>query len=406
MQTSFLRLVLVLVLIGLTFQRCAKSNTDTTPAQQTIEVGALLSLTGNWSSLGINSKAALELAAADINRYMEVTNSRYRFSTTVYDTKLDTTLAKRFIAEAKSSGINFVIGPQSSAEAAAVKPYADTNKMLVVSQGSTAGSLSLANDNLFRFCPSDAIEGKAMANTMYKAGVRGLVTVSRDDAGNKGLQLSTGTAFTGLGGTIAALTPYATTTANFSSVVGELKSKIQSFTTSYGAAKTAVYLASFDEAVQLFKQAASDPVLSSVNWYGGDGVALSAVLVNDAGAASFAAKTNFFSPTFGLPAQAESKWQPLAEAIKDRTNIAPDAFALAAYDALWVIALTHNAARDSNSDFEKLKTLFPQQASMYYGVTGPTILNTFGDRAVGSFDYWGIAAENGTHVWKLTGKSE
>lgn len=406
MQPSFLRSVFVLVLLGLAFQRCAKSDTDTTPAQQTIQVGALLSLTGNWSSLGITSKAALELAAADINRYMEETNSRYRFSTTAYDTKLDTALAKRFIAEAKASGVSFLIGPQSSAEAAAVKPFADANKMLVVSQGSTAGSLSLANDNLFRFCPSDAIEGKALANTIYKAGVRGLVTASRDDAGNKGLQLATGTAFTGLGGAIAALAPYATTTTNFSSVVSELKSKIQTFTATYGAARTAVYLASFDEAVQLFNQAATDPVLSSVNWYGGDGVALSAVLVNDAAAAGFAAKTRFFAPTFGLPAQAEPKWQPLAKAIKDRTTIAPDAFALAAYDALWVIALTHNAARDSNSDFEKLKTLFPQQASMYYGVTGPTLLNSFGDRAVGSFDYWGIVSENGTYAWKLTGKSE
>lgn len=406
MQTYFLRSVVSLVLIGLLFQGCANSDTELVPAQQTIQVGALLSLTGNWSSLGINSKAALEVATADINRYMEETGSRYRFSTTAYDTKLDTALAKRFSTEAKASGINFLIGPQSSAEAAAVKPFADANKVLVVSQGSTAGILSLANDNLFRFCPSDAIEGKALANTMYKAGVRGLVTVSRDDAGNKGLQLSTGTAFTGLGGAIAALAPYATTTTSFSSVLGELKSKIQRFTATYGAAKTAVYLASFDEAVDLFKQAASDPVLSSVNWYGGDGVALSAALVNDAGAASFAAKTRFFAPTFGLPMQAESKWQPLAKAIKDRTGMTPDAFALAAYDAMWVIALTHIAARDSNSDFEKLKALFPQQASLYYGVTGPTILNSFGDRAVGSFDYWGIVVENGTYGWKLTGKSD
>lgn len=406
MQTSLLRSFVAFALVCFTFQRCIKPDDDTTPVQQTIQVGALLSLTGNWSSLGINSKAALDVATADINQYFEATGSRYRFATTVYDTKLDTTLAKRFIAEAKASGISFLIGPQSSAEAAAVKPFADANKVLVVSQGSTAGSLSIANDNLFRFCPSDLIEGKAMANTMYKAGIRGLVTLSRDDAGNKGLQLSTGTAFTSLGGVVAALTPYATTTTNFSAVVSELKSKIQSFTATYGATRTAVYLASFDEAVSLFKQAAADPVLSSVNWYGGDGVALSAALVSDAGAAGFAAKTRFFSPTFGLPAQAESKWQPLAKTIKDRTTLTPDAFALAAYDALWVIALTHQAATEMDADFDKLKTLFPQQASRYYGVTGPTLLNGFGDRAVGSFDYWGIVLENGTYGWKLTGKSE
>jgi branched-chain amino acid transport system substrate-binding protein len=128
--------------------------------------------------------------------------------------------------------------------------------------------------------------------------------------------------------------------------------------------------------------------------------------VSDASAAGFAAATHFFSPTFGLPTQAEAKWQPLANSIKDRTAIYPDAFALAAYDALWVIALSYNATSGIDADFDKLKTVFQRQADIYYGVTGPTLLNDFGDRAIGSFDYWGIVAENGTYVWKLTGKSE
>src|SRR5262245_23307836 len=37
------------------------------PAPTTITVGALLSLTGGWNSLGLNSQAALELAAQNIN---------------------------------------------------------------------------------------------------------------------------------------------------------------------------------------------------------------------------------------------------------------------------------------------------------------------------------------------------
>jgi branched-chain amino acid transport system substrate-binding protein len=245
-----------------------------------------------------------------------------------------------------------------------------------------------------------------MAKTIHKSGIKGLVTVSRDDAGNKGLQQATGMAFTNLGGNINAIAPYATTTTNFGAVIGEIKNKVQHFSSLYGATATAVYLASFDEAVALFKQTASDPVLSSVKWYGGDGVTLSAALIDDESAAGFAAATNFFSPTFGLPAQAESKWQPLSKAIRDRTGMDPDAFALASYDALWVIALTYNATTGINADTDKLKSVFQQQADMYYGVTGPTLLNDFGDRALGSFDYWGIVSQNGVYVWKLVGKSE
>ena len=405
MKKNLFLAVFAAVFVCLIFQHCTKSDSEPNPAQTTITVGALLSLTGNWSSLGINSKAALELAAEDINKYMEGTRSVYRFATSVYDTKLDAALAEQAILKAMDSGISFIIGPQSSAEVSAIKSFADANNMLVISQGSTAGSLSIADDNIFRFCPDDLIEGKAMANTIYKDSIKGLVTVCRDDAGNKGLQTSTGDAFTALRGTVAAVSPYGTTSTDFSSVLADIKNKLQSFAPLMPA-QTAVYLASFDEATELFKQAATDPLLSSVKWYGADGVALSAALLSDAGAAGFAATTHFFAPTFGLPVQAQSKWMPLAQAIKARTGIDPDAFALAAYDALWVIALTYQATAGIDADFVRLKSVFAKQAGIYYGVTGPTLLNEFGDRAIGSFDYWGIVSENGAYVWKLAGKSE
>jgi hypothetical protein len=73
---------------------------------------------------------------------------------------------------------------------------------------------------------------------------------------------------------------------------------------------------------------------------------------------------------------------------------------------LWVIALTYNAASGTEANFDNLKTFFPKQANIFYGVTGPTLLNDSGDRAIGSYDYWGIALQDGTYVWKLTGKSE
>lgn len=403
MKRCNLLCVIALLVICVSSQNCKKS--DTSGDLETVNVAALLSLTGNWSSLGITSKAALEIGVKDVNDYMEVIGSKYRFATTIYDTKLDTALAKQFMIDAKNSGARFVIGPQSSAEVGAIKQFANDNNILVVSQGSTAGSLSIPNDNIFRFCPDDKIEGGAMANTIHKQGIKGLVTVSRDDAGNKGLQSSTGTAFTSLGGTINPVAPYATTTSDFTTVIASIKNRIQTFSALYGTAGTAVYLASFDECVQLFKQAATDPVLSSVRWYGGDGVVLSAALTSDATAAGFAAATQFFAPTFGLPTYGAAKWQPIATAIKGVTNMEPDAFALAAYDALWVIALTYNATSGTEASFDKLKSLFPKQANIFYGVTGPTLLNDSGDRAIGTYDYWGIVLQGQNYVWKFIGKS-
>ncbi len=197
MKKVLLFISVLIITVG--FQACKKNHTYYVPSK-IVDVRGLFSLTGNWSSLGVTSSAAIQLAMEDINTYLGKKNAGFRIAASVSDTKLDTALAKTLFIKAKNEKIHFIIGPQSSAELAALKPLSDAANIIVVSQSSTAGSLAIANDNIFRFCPSDKIEGAAMANTIYKKGFKGLVTVARDDAGNRGLQTSTGAAFTTAGG--------------------------------------------------------------------------------------------------------------------------------------------------------------------------------------------------------------
>ena len=80
-----------------------------------------------------------------------------------------------------------VIGPQSSAEVARIKPYADANNILVISQGSTASSLAIPGDNILRFCPNDTREAEALVALLQHDGIRAIVPLWRNDAGNNGL---------------------------------------------------------------------------------------------------------------------------------------------------------------------------------------------------------------------------
>ena len=397
------KIVLACCLVVLTTLIGCKKAIDKTITE--VEIGALLSLTGNWSTLGLTSQKAIGLAMDDVNAYMEQKGTNIRFTGMVFDTKLDTTIAKLAITDIVRTRTKYVIGPQSSAELAAVKPLADQNNILVVSQGSTASSLAISGDGIFRFCPGDAVEGPALAKTMYAEGKRVVVTLSRDDAGNKGLQSSVGSSFTALGGQVDAIVPYSTTLSNYNSLLSTLKSKLQSYITAQGAEKVAVYLASFDECVSLFNEAATDPVFTSVRWYGGDGVVLSTALTSDAKAAAFAAATKFIAPNFGLPALAHPDLSTIASVIKSETGIEADAYALAAYDAVWVIAKTVTALPISNSSYDLTKKVFNIESSKYFGITGPLLLNAAGDRSTGSFDYWGIVLEGGSYKWKLVGKS-
>ena len=397
------KLVLVITCIALMFVAgCKKEEQDFT----TVNVGAMFSLTGNWSTLGIPSKAAIEIAIEEINADFEARNVPFRFSASVYDTKLDTALAQTYMNNALNAGMRLIIGPQSSAEVGAIKSFADANKMLVVSQGSTASSLAIANDAIYRYCPGDVIEGGAIATSIYDEGKRGLVVVSRDDVGNIGLQNSVKTAFDAKASTtIEYIAPYATTTTDYTVLLNDIKARIATLSAAYGDTAVGVYLASFDEAVDIFNQANGDAILQSVNWYGGDGFIKSNAILSSTAACDFAIATSYYAPEFGLPMSAQSKWQPLSSAILSRCGQQPDAYAIAAYDVMWVLARTVEANGGIPEDAANLRNSFVAQTSQFNGATGPITLNANGDRGNGSFDYWGLQKVNGVYSWKFVKKS-
>lgn len=400
-----MRQLFLLAVILSVLSSCSKEDPKDSSTIKTIPIAGLFSLTGNWSSLGITSQAAMNLALEDVNEYMEQRGSNYRFSTVVYDTKLDTAFAKSSMQTVQSNGIQFVIGPQSSAECGAIRQLANDNHILVVSQGSTANSLSIADDALFRFCPGDGPEGLAMSRSMYAAGKRMVITLARNDAGNLGLQTSVNSNFVAEGGQVDAMQAYGTTVTDFTTVIQQLRSKIQQQITTYGVSQVAVYLASFDECVDLFQQSVNDPILTSVNWYGGDGMVQSAALLNNVDARNFAMTTGYFAPNFGLPEVTNPDMSRVSASIYSTTGIQPDAYALSVYDAMWVIARTVDSYPGVLTDFGKLKSDFTQEANRYFGITGPVLLNSNGDRSVGSFDYWGIVNTSGVFSWQIVGSS-
>lgn len=264
-----------------------------------------------------------------------------------------------------------------------IKPYADAHNILVISQGSTAHSLAIAGDNIFRLCPDDTLEAKAIVALMSHDGIQTIVPLWRNDAGNNGLHDSVKAQFEALGGTVASGFQYEPTTTDFSAAITSIASQVGA-----GGSTIAVYLAAFDEVVDIV-HAASNTVLSNTAWYGSDGVALSAALTGDAIAAAFAASPSvgYPNPIFGLPDALQSEWQPIANAIEARTGIKPDAFALSTYDALFVIQRVLEDVGDLQN-FTAFKAAFVSEADAYSGITGSLALNSAGDRANGDFDFW------------------
>ena len=407
------RLLAALVL-GLLATGCEDDPTDVSGSHE-ITIGGLFSLTGNWATLGVTSKAAMELGIEDVNQYLASGSTGYHFTASIQDTKLDAAIASTSLAAFKSNGVEVVIGPQSSAEVAALKTYVNDNSMLLVSQSSTAGTLAIANDNVFRLTPSDTLEAVALVGVMNADGMKTIIPYWRNDAGNVGLQVATRALF-GATGTVKAGVQYDATTTDFNASLATLKTQVQAAIAERGGtAGVAVAHAGFDEVVEIFKLAAVDPVLGSVRWYGTDGTALNEPLRTNAVAAGFAKKVNFWTPTPGVDDAAKARWQPVAQRIAAKAGGAqPDAFALAVYDAVWITAQAYLAVGGTGHT-AALKSAFVTAADAFYGASGWTKLNAAGDRQFGDFDFfvlsqngssftWGLAAQYNTQTGVLTRK--
>jgi branched-chain amino acid transport system substrate-binding protein len=393
-----LSLLFLIVVLAAPTMSAARRRAITPPAREEIRVGALFSLTGDGSSLGTASVAALDLAVRDINRELDALRLPYHVVSDVEDTQLVATVAREKIEALHARGAKLVVGPQSSAEAGMVLPYANEHGIVVISQGSTASSLAIAGDWLFRLAPNDKLEGEAQAALLRADGIDTLVPMWRADAGNGGLHASTKRSFEALGGTVRAGVSYAPDTADFTALVNALGAEVRAAKNANPSAHIAIYLASFEEAVSIFRLAATDVDLSSIRWYGADGVAQSRALINDAEAAAFGVKTTFTAPNVGLDEVARDVWQPISDEIAENIGFAPDAYALSVYDAAWVAVLS---AVEVDNDESLLRESFSRNVQRHWGLTGPTILDAFGDRKKGSFDFWTMHAD-GTTDWVRT----
>ena len=146
--------VLSLSLIGLA--GCSKSDSSssdstTTPVAitTTVKVGALLDLTGDGKTLGLASQSVLEAGVES------AAAEGVKIELDVRDTGGDPETALKELTSLNEAGVTSVIGPQTSSEAKNILPYADANGMILISQGSTASTLAVPTDSLFRMVPTD-----------------------------------------------------------------------------------------------------------------------------------------------------------------------------------------------------------------------------------------------------------
>ena len=224
--------------------------------------------------------------------------------------------------------------------------------------------------------------------------------------GSLGLNAEYASNFASLGYDTSLVATFDGTTTDFTSVLANVKNQIINYSATHSRSEIAVVSTSFDETTLLFNQAYGDTVLSSVNWYGGDGFYKNQILLTNASASQFAVNTNFYSPGFSLPIANQNLWAPLLTKIYNLSGQQGDAFTLNSYDIVKVMAKMVQQNFGVPALGLPLRNAFVNAANGYQGITGPIILNANGDRANGTFDYYGVQYSNNAYEWYFVGQSQ
>lgn len=122
---------------------------------ETLNIGALVTLSGAGAAWGQGMKNAAEIAADEVNENggLEVDGKKYKVNVIAYDDKYQAneavTVANRLVFE---DGVKYIIGPVGSAPVLAIQPITEKNKVIVITLGFT--DKALGEDKPFTFRPN------------------------------------------------------------------------------------------------------------------------------------------------------------------------------------------------------------------------------------------------------------
>ncbi|WP_243670265.1 hypothetical protein [Methanoculleus chikugoensis] len=160
------------------------------------------------------------------------------------------------------------MGPGTSAELEAVRTYADEHGFILISTMSTAPSLAIAGDNVYRLVPPDTYQADVMAYYLREQGVTAIVPVWRGDVwGGDELEKLTAAALVRGGGKVLDGVRY-TPDQVYGAIAADLDARVARAIAAHGREKVAVYLVSLDEADRIMGAAMATENLPKVRCTG------------------------------------------------------------------------------------------------------------------------------------------
>lgn len=342
-----------------------------------------------------NTLPAVKIAIEDVNKYAEALGRDIKFELYAENAEREAVKALEIAQTLYARGVRFLVGPNWSSQCKSILDYANENKIVIVSDGSTAPGLAIADDYLFRLPATDETQTQALAvGVLREIGIDGLVVLHRADAWGDGNAQYIEQNFTAEGGEIYGKVRYSAEKTEFSAEIRELDKIVSEAIDKYGEGKVAVAVWSFDEITTIASEAANYSALMQVPWIGSNGITRSTRLIEEAPDA--VKQMRILSMMIGV--SRSDKYEAFREKYMQVSDIEPGTYVTFAYDAVWILAKSILEVGEYNP--EKVQAILPTVAGDYFGAGGWYKLNQYGDRGGGTFEVWTVVLEGEELVWK------
>lgn len=379
-------------------------------------LGTMNPLTGALSNLGPSMQNGAKLAIAEVNG----AGTRLTIQAFHEDDKTtDTTAAPNTFNSLIAKGATAIQGPCCSGITGAILDLAVQNEVVVSSPSATSPALTLDRDNegyFWRIAPSDAVQGKVLANLVAEDAVKTVRIVNINNAYGTGLATVFTQTFTGpLGGTVDKTITYDEGATTFSSQVTEACAS--------PLPEAIVFVVYTDEGASILKEMQAQGCLAQVKIYASEGIYDAAGTVaqkagQDEQGTWLAAGVKGTTPEAGSLDAWKTKYQA------GYPNEEPLTYSAESYDAVMYVALATleaksvagddlvgvflkiaNAPGDACSGFKQCADLIKAGKDInYQGFAHDFDFDDRHEPKTGIYSWWEIQ-DDGTMETVATGKS-
>lgn len=349
-------------------------------------IGTFVSITGSLAAYGPDSQKGAELAVDEINKAGGVNGQPVKL--VHEDDKTDATQAPQGFQNLVNQKVVGIVGAFASSVTGAILDGAKTSGVMVVTPASTSPKLTLERENggyFLRVPPSDALQGKVLANVVFQDGCKTVTVVEVNNAYGVGLGTVFAQTFQSLGGTVQSTLKFEEKAQSFSTEVQRASSD---------GSDAVVFVGYPGEGAPFMKEAYQKGVMSKSVFFFTEGVKAPDFVTNTG--KTSAGKFVLSSLRGTAPgAVTTPQFAHFNDSFSTKFGHAPGLFAAESYDATWMMALaaTCGAASTGQAIKDNILKVGNKDSPADVGVSGanPTVALTSAKAPGCTVNYQGAA---------------